>query len=57
MTLLQNLGQGFTSLFEEIRDYFTDNILISWLPADIQIVVGAVIIVLLIVAIKRAVLS
>lgn len=57
MTFFQSLGQDFTTLLQSIQEYFSKPILFSIFPADIQAVIIAVIVVLLIIAIKRAVIS
>lgn len=57
MTFFQSLGQDFTTLIESIQEYFSKPLLFSIWPADIQAVIVAVIVVLLIIAIKRAVVS
>lgn len=57
MSFFESLGQGFLNTVEEITGFFTDNILISWLPEDIQIVIFSVSLVLLVITIKRAVIS
>lgn len=55
LDFLKIFGQGLLNIIEDIEEFFTDNILISWLPADIQAVVLAVSIILIIIAIKRVV--
>lgn len=57
MSFFQSLGQTFTNLITEIKDYFAAPGLFSWMPLDIRTVVAALLIVLLLVAIKRAVMS
>lgn len=57
MTFFQSLGQEFTTLIQSIQEYFSKPLLFSIFPSDIQAVIIAVIVVLLIVAIKRAVIS
>lgn len=53
--LITNLGQGFVDLLAELYEQLTDEMLISWLPTDIQLALGGLIVVMLIIAIKRAV--
>ena len=57
MQFFQSLGQDFTSLVESVKQYFNAPLLFSIYPADIQAVLLAVTVVVLIIAIKRAVIS
>lgn len=57
MTFFQSLGQDITTLIESISQYFNHSYFVSIYPNDIQAVLVTVMIVLLIVAIKRAVIS
>lgn len=57
MTFFQSLGQDFTTLVESIKQYFNNPILFAIFPNDITLVILAVTVVLLIIAIKRAVVS
>lgn len=57
MEFFQSLGQDFTTLIESVKEYFNHPLLFSFYPADIQSVLLAVTVVLLIIAIKRAVIS
>lgn len=57
MTFFDSLGQDFTTLIESIKQYFNAPLLFSIFPNDIKAVLIAVTVVLLIVAIKRAVIN
>lgn len=57
MSFFQSLGQNFTNLITEIKNYFSAPGLFTWLPLDIRAVVAVLLIVLLLVAIKRAVVA
>jgi len=57
MSFFESLGQDFVTLLEGLKNFFLDQSLFWWLPADIQAVIAAVGIVLLILAIKRAVVA
>lgn len=57
MTFFNSLGQDFTTLIESIKLHFSDPLLFSIFPSDIQAVLLAVVVVLLIIAIKRAVIN
>lgn len=57
MSFFESLGQNFVNLLEELQGAFLNQSLFWWLPADIQAVIAAVCVVLLILAIKRAVVA